>query len=245
MIIYVDMVCILNIVLDFILLMSVSVILTRNAKLLRIFLGSLLGGVSTLILFVNISNFFLFVLKIVLGILMVIVTFGYKNIRYTYNNLFYLLTISFSVGGILYLFMDKMIYNYLFILVGFIIVCFFYIKQIRKIKDNYSNYYHVDIYLKNNRLSFTGYLDTGNKLYDNYKHRPVILIDKKIKYHEEDIIYVPYVSLNEESILKCLKIDKIIINKHVFKNYLMGLSNKKFKIDGVNCILHSKMKGMI
>ena len=245
MIIYVDMVCILNIILDFILLMSVSVILTRNAKLLRLFLGSLLGGVSTLILFVNISNLFLFILKIVLGILMVIVTFGYKDIRYTYNNLFYLLTISFSVGGILYLFMNKMIYNYLFIIFGFIIICFLYIKQIKKVKDNYTNYYQVDIYFNNNILSFTGYLDTGNKLYDNYKHRPVILIDKKIKYHEEDIIYVPYVSLNEESILKCLKIDKIVINNHVFKNYLIGLSSKKIKIDGVNCILHSKMKGMI
>lgn len=176
---------------------------------------------------------------------MVIVTFGYKNIRYTYNNLFYLLTISFSVGGILYLFMDKRVYNYLFIVIGFIIVCFLYIKQIKKVKDNYTNYYHVDIFIKNKIITVTGYLDTGNKLYDNYKHRPIILIDKKIEYNEEDIIYVPYVSLNEESIIKCLKIDKIIINNHTFKNYLVGLSNKKFKIDGINCILHSKMKGMI
>ena len=245
MIIYVDMICILNIVLDFILLMSVSVVLTRNARVLRLFLGSMLGGVSTLILFINISNLCLIVLKIILGILMVIVAFGYKSIKYTYNNIFYLLTISFSVGGVLYLFMDKKIYNYIFIIIGFIVVCYLYIKQIKKFKDNYNNYYDVEIYINNNILSMIGYLDTGNKLYDIYKHRPIVLIDKKIKYKDEDIIYVPYVSINTNSILKCIKVDKIVINGHIFKNYLIGLSDKKINIDGINCLLHSKMKGVL
>ena len=245
MIIYVDMICLLNIVLDFILLMSVSVVLTRNARVLRLFLGSMLGGVSTLILFINISNLCLIVLKIILGILMVIVAFGYKSIKYTYNNIFYLLTISFSVGGVLYLFMDKKIYNYIFIIIGFIVVCYLYIKQIKKFKDNYNNYYDVEIYINNNILSMIGYLDTGNKLYDIYKHRPIVLIDKKIKYKDEDIIYVPYVSINTNSILKCIKVDKIVINEHIFKNYLIGLSDKKINIDGINCLLHSKMKGVL
>ena len=99
--------------------------------------------------------------------------------------------------------------------------------------------------LKGKKHVLTGFLDTGNKLYDNYKHRPVIIIDKKINYELDEVIYVPYMSLNNKSILKCLKTDKIIINNHVFKNYLVGLSNKKINIDGINCILHSKMKGMI
>lgn len=245
MIIYVDVVCLLNIVLDFILLMSVSVILTRNTKIIRLILGSMLGGMSTLILFIKLSSLFLLILKIILGVMMVIVTFGYKNIRYTYNNFFYLITVSFSVGGVLYLFMDKVIYNYVFIIMGFIVVCYLYIKQIKKFKVNYNNYYKVEIYLKNDKLLMTGFLDTGNKLYDIYKQRPIILIDKKIKYKPEDLIYVPYVSLNNESVLKCLKVEKIIINEHIFKNYLIGLSDKKINIDGVNCLLHSKMKGIL
>lgn len=245
MIIYIDLVCLLNVFLDFILLMSVSITLTRNTKLKRIILGSLIGGASTLLLFININNVILFLFKIILGIIMTLVTFGYKDIRYTFNNLFYLLTISFSVGGVMYLFLDKKIYNYLFLIIGFLIVCFIYVKQSKKLKNNYNNYYHIDLYLKNKKISLTGYLDTGNKLYDNYKHRPIILTDKKIEYDLEDIIYVPYVSLNSESILKCIKIDKIVINNHIFKNYLLGLSNRKFRIDGVNCLLHSKMKGVI
>ena len=35
------------------------------------------------------------------------------------------------------------------------------------------------------------------------------------------------------------------IFKKEFKNYLIGLSNDKFKIDGINCILHNNMKGIL
>ncbi len=245
MIIYVDVIFFLNIFLDFILLMTVSVILTRRASIKRLLLGSFIGGGTTFILFINLNSLLVFILKIILGIIMVIVSFGFRDIRYTFNNLFYLFTISFSIGGVLYLLMDKGFYNYIIIVLGFIFVCFIYIKQIKRVGDNYQNYYKVELYYKNQLLKLTGYLDTGNKLYDMYKKRPIILVDKKIKYNLEDIIYVPYTSLNNESILKCLKVDKIIINGHVFHNYLMGLVDKKIRIDGINCLLHSKMKGAI
>ena len=243
MTIYVDLVFLLNIFLDFILLMSVSVILTRNVKVKKIILGSLVGGISTFLLFINVNSIVSLLLKLLLGLLMVITTFGYKDIKYTLNNLFYLYTLSFSVGGVMYLLMEKGFYNYIILIIGFIIVLMMYIKQYKSYQDNYVNYYKVEIYLKNKKYLLTGFLDTGNKLYDNYKHRPVIIIDKKVNYNLEDIIYVPYLSLNNESILKCLKTDKVIINNHIFKNYLVGLSNKKINIDGINCILHSKMKG--
>lgn len=243
MTIYVDVVFLLNVFLDFILLMGVSVILTRNAKIKRIILGSMIGGVSTFLLFINISTILSLFFKLLLGLLMIIATFGYHSIKYTFNNLFYLYTLSFSVGGVMYLLMEHGYYNYLVLIIGFSIVLCLYIKQNKNYQNNYANYYSVELYLKNQKYLLTGFLDTGNKLYDNYHHRPVIIVDKKIKYNLEEVIYVPYVSLNNQSILKCLKADKIIINKHVFNNYLIGISNEKFKIDGINCLLHSKMKG--
>lgn len=243
MTIYVDVVFLLNVFLDFILLMGVSVILTRNAKIKRIILGSMIGGVSTFLLFINTSSILSLFFKLLLGLLMIIATFGYHSIKYTFNNLFYLYTLSFSVGGVMYLLMEHGYYNYLVLIIGFSIVLCLYIKQNKNYQNNYANYYSVELYLKNQKYLLTGFLDTGNKLYDNYHHRPVIIVDKKIKYNLEEVIYVPYVSLNNQSILKCLKADKIIINKHVFNNYLIGISNEKFKIDGINCLLHSKMKG--
>ena len=53
MIIYIDVVIILNIFLDFLLLMSVSVILTRNVRFYRIIIGSIIGGGTTFLLFIN------------------------------------------------------------------------------------------------------------------------------------------------------------------------------------------------
>lgn len=243
MIIYVDLVFLLNIFLDFILLMSVSVILTRNVKIKRILFGSVIGGMSTILLYIPINSYLSVAFKLILGLLMVLVTFGFKSIKYTFNNLFYLYTTSFIVGGVLFLLMNKGIYNYFILIIGFIIICFLYIKQVKNFKNNYNNYFKVKIIIKNSEYNLVGYLDTGNNLYDNYKHRPVILISKRIQYKDEDIIYVNYVSLNNESVLRCLKADKVIINGKVFKNYLIGLSNKKFKIEGIDCILHNKMKG--
>ena len=243
MIIYIDMVFILNVFLDFILLISVSVILTRNTSIKRILLGSLLGGMSTFILYFSISSSLLFIIKIILGILMVLLTFGYYSIKYTLNNLFYLFTTSFILGGVLYLFINNGLYNLIILIIVFITVCFLYIKQLKNFKTNYGNYYPVKIIINGIEYNLVGYLDTGNKLYDNYKHRPIILVSKKINYQLEDIIYVSYISVNNECIMKCLKVDKIIIHNKVYKNYLIGLVDNKIKIDGVNCILHSQMKG--
>jgi len=245
MIVYIDLVMLLNIVLDSILLMSVSVLLGRNVTIKKIIFGSLVGSVSTLILFISITSLELLILKFILGIVMCIVTFGYVNIKYTLNNVFYLYIVSFIIGGGLTLIKDYGYYNYFILIIGFIIISYLFIKQMKKYQDNYSNYYKVDVYIKGNRYKLNGYLDTGNKLYDQYKNRPIILISKKINYNLEDIIYVSYVSLNNESLVKCLKSDKIIVNNKVFNNYLIGLSDKKFHIDGVNCILHSKMKGIL
>lgn len=245
MTIYLDMVFLLNILLDFILLMSVSIILTRNARIKRIILGSMIGGVSTTLLFINISSLLLFILKIFLGLIMVLATFSYKNIKYTFNNLFYLLTISFILSGILYLFMDQKYYNYLILIIIFITIPIIYYKQLKKYQDNYTNYYQVKIYYKQKIYDLIGFLDTGNKLFDLYKKRPVILTDYQININDEEIIYVPFTSVNTEGIIKCFKPDKIIVNNKEINNYLVGISNKKIKIDGVNVILHSKMKGII
>ena len=243
--VYIDVVFLLNIILDFVILMSISVLLKRNVTVKRLILGSIVGGITIFILFVNISSLELFILKILIGIVMVIITFGFRDIRYTLNNVFYLYTVSFILGGGITLIKNIKYYNYVVLTISFLIIIFLYLKQMKEYKNNYTNYIKVDLYIKNKLYKLNGYLDTGNKLYDQYKHRPIILINKRINYKMEDIIYVPYETLNSQNMVKCLKTDKIIINKQIYTNYLVGLSNNKFKIDGINCILHSKMKGYI
>ena len=90
-----------------------------------------------------------------------------------------------------------------------------------------------------------GYLDTVNNLFDPYKKRAIILVNLKIDYDINDVIYSPYESLNHNGLVKCLKPDKLYVDKVLFKDYLIGLSNDEFKIDGIDCILHNNMKGKL
>ena len=80
--IYLDLIMVLNFSLDFILLLSVSLILKRNIKIVRIMLGAFIGGISILLLFMNINSLMLFLLKLLISIVMVLVTFKYRNIKY-------------------------------------------------------------------------------------------------------------------------------------------------------------------
>ena len=82
MTIYLDLVMILNFTIDFILLLTVSLILKRNIKITRIMLGSFFGGISILFLFFNMNNIILFLLKLIISILMIIITFKFVNLKY-------------------------------------------------------------------------------------------------------------------------------------------------------------------
>ena len=53
---------------------------------------------------------------------------------------------------------------------------------------------------------------------------------------------MPYEAINHHGILKCVVPEKIFIEGVGFRdNFLVGISNEKIMIDGVDCILHSKI----
>ena len=79
--VYLDLLFILNFLLDFIILSAVNYILKRNVKEGRIVLGSLIGTVTLLILFIKLSNFELLLYKVVISMVMIIGTFDYKDLN--------------------------------------------------------------------------------------------------------------------------------------------------------------------
>lgn len=188
-------------------------------------------------------------LELITIILMITIAFKYKNIRYFLTNILYTYILSILLGGLIYLFNSKVtlnIYlNYLVIIVLSIEVMILYIKESKKIKNTYNNYYKVDIYFKDKeKISLIGFLDTGNNLYDPYKKRPIILVDKK--YQKEDkFILVPYHTINGEGLLKCIKPEKVYIEKIGYKtNLLVAFSSSSSTINGVEVLLHKDlMKG--
>jgi hypothetical protein len=56
------------------------------------------------------------------------------------------------------------------------------------------------------------------------------------------MLLVPYDSLNNHGLLKCIIPEKIFIQGVGFKNnFLVGISNEEIKMDGVDCILSEKL----
>ena len=84
----------LNFLVDLLLLFSVAIVLRRQTNLRRLLLGALVGGITILSMFVEMNSVVLFLVKIVISVLMCLIAFGYRNIKYTLNNLFYLYTSS-------------------------------------------------------------------------------------------------------------------------------------------------------
>ncbi len=245
--IYIDLFFLLNLIMDYIIIISTSILLKRKTSTIRIILSSLLGGISSLLLlFSNINKILLEVISI---ILMVLIAFGYNKIRYIIKNIIYVYLLSTLLGGIIYLFNIKVSNNvfltYLIIIIISIEVLILYIKEIKKMKNIYNNYYKVDIYFKDKeKISVIGFVDTGNNLYDPYKKRPIILLSKKY-IRDDNYILVPYYTMSGEGLLKCIKPDIIFIEGIGYKgNVLIGFSDSPKLIDGVDVILHKDiMKG--
>ena len=243
---YIDLFFIFNVIMDYIIIMSTNILLKRRTSYIRMILSSLIGGISSLVLFTSLNKI---VIEIVSIVIMVLISFGYKGIRYLINNILYMYILSTLLGGIIYLFNIKvsnsMFLTYLIIIVISIEIMLLYIKENKKMRSIYNNYYRVDIYFKDReKLSLIGFVDTGNNLYDPYKKRPVIIVHNK--YIKEDkYILVPYHTINGNGLLKCIKPDIIFIDGIGYKgNVLIGFSDSFNFGDGVDVILHKDiMKG--
>jgi stage II sporulation protein GA (sporulation sigma-E factor processing peptidase) len=258
--IYLDIIFLLNFMFDIILLSAVSIILRRNIDFKHLLFGGIIGSLSIFLLFIPLNSLTLFLLKIIISMIMVLITFGYRDFKYTLRNLFYLYTSSMILGGFLYFLNIQFSYkqeglifyhngfsiNVIVLILLSPLIIYAYIKQGLQLKNNYSNYYEVDLYFKDGSVKkLNGFLDTGNNLVDPYKKRPIILVDErdiKFNYDEYTSLLVPYDTLNNHGLLKCIIVDKIdIIGVGIKKNVLIGISKEKIRIDGINCILHSKL----
>lgn len=248
--VYIDLVLILNMWLDFLIILSVSLILKRNTTIKKIFLASLVGSFSTFFLFFNINSFFLILLKLFVCIVMNLIAFNFKNMKYVLENIVYFYMVSIILAGFIYLIknnygLDNFLNNFLFLVIVSPLILFFYYKKTKKMNNHYNHLYKVELYYEGKSYQFTAFLDTGNKLYDQYKKRPIILVyTKDIIFDYAKGILVSYTTANGKSILKCLEAEKIIINGNIEKRkVIFGLVDDKLNMADVNMILHSDLIG--
>ena len=254
MTVYIDGLLFLNFYLDFLLLLTVVVILKRNVKLFRIILGSFLGSLTILVLFFEIGSLELFFIKIYLSFIMCIVCFGYHNLKSFLINVGCFYMVSILLGGFLYFlnitfsynnnglvfFNNGISVNALFLILVSPIILYFYIKQMKMFKSKVVCFFKTNIYVGKKVLNLNGYLDTGNTL--SYKNRPVILTNIDNNFRNKKI-YIPYIVIGGSGVLECIKVRKVeVIGIGVFENVYLGFS-KDFKLAGADVLLNGLMKG--
>lgn len=258
MTIYIDLVAFLNFAIDFLLLLTVNIALKRNVSIKRLILGALVGSLTLIFLFLPINSFVLFLFKILTSFFICIMTFQFQDWKYTIQNMIYFYMTGTILGGFLYYLNVEFSYkregivffhhglsiNYIFLLIISPIALYTYLRSVKKMKTQYGHYYEIKITFKNNQtLSLNAFLDTGNKLVDPITNKAIILVEKdslKDTVKIRSPIYVPYNSLNNHGLLKCIAPKSIELNGVESKKYLIGISEEKFHIDGIHCILNSK-----
>ena len=255
--VYIDLIFFMNLFYDYLLLLFLGLILKRNIKRIRLLLSSLIGALSIFIMFINMNSYLLLLIKILVSLIMVIISYKYISFKYTFNNLLYLYMLSIILAGMLYYLNIKLSYEhigfiyvfkgispsyYLLIIISPIILLYEYYCH-KKGLIKYNCYYHLNIFFNKQKISCMGYLDTGNELTDPVTGKSIIIINKKYlkNINIRSPVLVPYNTLNSHSLMKCYKPSYIIINNHKIYNYLIGETDMSFK-DGIGALLNNNLR---
>ncbi len=230
--VYVDVLIILNILVNYFLLLAVRKITRSNVSRWRIAAGSLVGGASALLIFLEGLGALMTVLKILTAFIMAAVTFGIKDFKIALKRLFWLFALSFVFGGLTlgaYIFFDTDIFLYtngivyFDIDITFLVVCsvfsYIVISVIAKFTDKKapkSQEYYTTVQYKGKAFSSTALMDNGNMLREPFSNLPVVMVEKAafkgFNVPQEKILLIPVSTVNGETLIKAFKPDFIEYN---------------------------------
>lgn len=200
MTIYLDIILIENLIMNYIILFTVSVIMKMKIKQYKIIISSLIGSIYAIMVYMNITKICSNILmKILLSISMCYLAYNPKNLKKLLKELLMFYLISFVFGGctiaLMYIINPKNvklkdgvfvgIYPLKIAVVGgilaFIITLIaFKINQNRISTKN--SYCKIRIFLNKKNIEVTSLIDSGNMLKEPINNLPVIVVEKeKIK----------------------------------------------------------------
>lgn len=262
LIVYVDVLIVLNTLVNYFILLGVRKITRAYTKRWKITLGALLAGFSSMLLFIEDLGIIMTILKVLTAVITVAITFGIKPLKHFLRRLFLLFAITFIFGGFVlavYIFFDKdiMIYSngivYFDVSMTFLVICsviaYLIITAVSKILDKkapVNKEYIVSIQNNGVNITCTALMDTGNNLCDPFSGYPVIIVDKSIfsqLFNEDKIRIIPVSTVNGDSIIRAFKPEKITISNFSTNNVYIGESNTNH--DEYKIILNINLEGEI
>ena len=200
MTIYVDVVLLENLCMNYIILFSTAYIIKLKIRHIRLIMSSLIGSVYAILAYINIMPIYTnLVVKVILSISMIYIAYKPKHIKGLLKELIVFYLASFALGGcafaLLYIVkpQDIFIKNGVYIgtyplkiallggITGFIITYIsFKIVKSRVTKNEII--YKILVKFEGRQLETTVMLDTGNMLKDPLSGESVILIEKQKLY---------------------------------------------------------------
>lgn len=200
MTIYIDIVLIENLIMNYIILLSVAIILKTKIKYIRILISSSIGGVYAIFSYISALEIYSTIfLKVLLSIIMVYIAFYPQNIKKMCKELLIFYLTSFVFGGaafsLLYFIrpQDILMKNGMLLgtyplktvmlaaIVGFIVlsVTFKIVKIKISKKDLFCN---LDIKIDDKNIETKAMIDTGNLLREPITNIPVIVVEHTLLY---------------------------------------------------------------
>ena len=200
MTIYIDIVLLENIIMNYIIIYATAIILKKNKRHIRFFIASFIGAIYSILAYISIlkiySNIFL---KIILSIIIVYIAFNPQNIKKMWKALAIFYLVSFVFGGVAFamIYMVKpqnvLMRNGLFlgtyplktIILGAIISFVLIVVVFKIIKTQISKksmYCDIEIKLNEKIINTKAMIDTGNLLKDPITNTPVIVVERSLLY---------------------------------------------------------------
>lgn len=239
MIIYIDILVFINTIIDYVLLTITSFIIKKKCKLICLISASLIGGLSSLYIFIDSRYIWIdLIYKTVSGILLIMVAFGFSGFRTFVLSFVLFLLLSFSFNGlVLFLenfksstFLSRNLISYLNIspvlLVILSAVFYIVIKFTEKIihRKISADFAEITVELEENKYNFTALIDSGHTLTDPLSDSQILIIDKDkfdklINLHKSKnsrIRLIPVSTVSDSKLVEGIRCDKvnIEIDKH-------------------------------
>lgn len=201
MTVYIDIILLENLCMNYIILFATAYIMKIKISHIRIIASSSIGAVYSIMLYMQILPIYSSIfMKIILSVVMVYISYAPKTVKIAIKQLIIFYLISFAFGGCAFALLyfvkpqDIFIKNGVYIgtyplkiallggIVGFIIT-YIAFKIIKNKATKEEMIYKLKIKINDKTVEVNALLDTGNKLKDPITLVPVIVIEKQKLYN--------------------------------------------------------------
>ena len=259
--VYIEYVIIDNLVIDCLLLTATQKTLKLKINRLLLFLSAVLGTAAACVLpLFNLSNGFMYVIKIFVALLMNLLACQYKNIKEFIRSFYLFLFYTFLFGGaamavFYFLGIDfsavEFTYNAEFslgiiLLIATLVYMGVYktVSFIYRKRDVYPFVRKCVMYINGEAITLNGFIDSGNRLFCHKTGFPIILcspsLGKKLLSRGTFLgvksEFMSFYTVSGKSVIKIYDLDKLEIyngtDVNTIFNVKIGLAQEDFKVEG-------------